>query len=453
MSYRKLFIAFNVALVVGFALSFLVDYQAEWKVYQKKFYQLAAADLEAKAAKAPAEEAKGLREEAAKLRSTPLEIKQIIARDLGKIDRCTTCHVGMDEYVNPTMKNGLKDNPYKSHPNIAVLNAKHPFQKFGCTVCHQGQGLATTVAAAHGKVRNWEKPMLEGPMIQASCARCHEDFQHLKGAEFAAKGDKLFHEHGCQGCHSIRGVGGVVSVDLRDIADKPLERIAGFNFSQVKKDGKPLPEDEWTIPNWILGHLTNDPLSVTPNDPHAKFNPEPVAPNGMPNFTENDASGKRELSVDDAHAITTYLLSMTEEPIPHQYFVSAGADPEPRFSDPAMHGKFVFEKYGCAGCHGLHGTKGRRNFNALGAGQKDPENDMDKGREPTLVDTVGTYTHDELIKKISTGVPASAVNKYNPSGPTTPLYMPSWKDKISKKEIDDVATWLLTIAKKQDVGF
>ena len=28
---------------------------------------------------------------------------------------------------------------------------------------------------------------------------------------------------------SVRGVGGVISVDLKDIADKPLERIAGYN--------------------------------------------------------------------------------------------------------------------------------------------------------------------------------------------------------------------------------
>src|SRR5581483_12207875 len=108
---------------------------------------------------------------------------------------------------------------------------------------------------------------------------------------------------------------------------------------------------------------------------------------------------------------------------PNKYFVAQAPAPEPKFGDAVKHGKFVFEKYGCAGCHGLHGTKGRRNFNALGPGQSDPDNDMDKGREPTLVDTVGTYTHEELVKKIAGGVPASAINRFNPKGPVTPLYM------------------------------
>jgi len=77
----------------------------------------------------------------------------------------------------------------------------------------------------------------------------------------------------------------------------------------------------------------------------------------------------------------------------------------------------------------------------------------DKGREPTLVDTVGTYTHDELVKKISGGVPASAINRFSAAGPVTPLYMPTWKDKIKPEEINDLASYLMTIAKKQDVGF
>jgi mono/diheme cytochrome c family protein len=275
----------------------------------------------------------------------------------------------------------------------------------------------------------------------------------LKGAEFAAKGKKLFNKHGCQGCHTIRGVGGIISVDLKDIADKPIERIAGYNFARVKYKGQPLPEEKWTRAHWILGHLNNDPMEVTPNDPHAEFNAEPIAPSGMPNFTEEDASGKRELSEEDAEAITTWLMSMTEEQkIPHEYYVSAAPASQPKLTG-AAHGKFVYEKYGCAGCHGLSAAKGRRNYNALGPGQNNKAKDMDKGREATLVDLVGTYTHEELVKKIATGVPAASINRFNPDGPVTPLYMPPWKDKIKPEELKDLATYLLSIAKKQDVGF
>ena len=459
MSYRQLFYLLNAALLICFVVAFGMDYNAEWKGYQKKYYKMAAEAAEKNAAATTDPEKKKLFDlEAKKFRNAPMEIKQIISKDLGKVDRCITCHVGMDEYTNPTMKNEFTQHPYKAHPNVDVLTKNHPFTKYGCTICHQGQGLATTMKDAHGKVHNWEHPMLEGKRVQASCARCHQNFEKLPGAEVAAKGKELFYAHGCQGCHSINTVGGVVSVDLGDINDKPLERIAGFNFSRIKdKDGKNLPEEEWTLQNWVLGHLQNDPMRVTPNDPLAKINPEPVAPSGMPNFTEEDATGKRELSNEDAEAITTWLVSHTAEQLPYKYMVAQAPAPEPKFASPTAHGKFVFEKYGCAGCHGLHGTKGRRNFNALGKDQDasaaDQAEEMAKGREPTLVDVVGTYTHEELVKKIANGVPASAINKFKADGPTTPLYMPAWKDKIKPQELDDLATWLLSIAKKDTSGF
>lgn len=342
----------------------------------------------------------------------------------------------------------------KDHPELAGLVKNHPFQKFGCTVCHGGQGLALSVDAAHGHVENWEKPLLKGNMIQANCAKCHGDFQTLRGAEAVAKGRKLAEEHGCFGCHAVNGVGGVVSVDwAKDVADKPLERIALYNFSLAKgPDGKPIPRLDWKLPAWIMAHMTQAPMDFLPNDPFAHLNKEPIAPSGMPDFS-------KELSVSDAEDITAYILSLTqEENIPHKYYVSAPPKPEPKFASAREHGHFVFHKYGCAGCHGVEAVAGRRNFNALGPGQT-PYSDslseadlfvnMAKGREPTLPDVLGTYTRDELKAKIQNGVPGSAINRYNPNGPATPLYMPTWKEKIKGQELDDLVTFLLSIAKKQ----
>jgi mono/diheme cytochrome c family protein len=439
MSHRSWFYALNFGLLAVFIAAFALDFTPEWKKYQKEYYKQTAAALE----KEGGEQNLAL---AKKLRREPLMIRQILNKDLNRADRCVTCHVAMDEYANPTMKSSLTQHPFKEHPKLDLVWKNHQFTKYGCTVCHQGQGLATTAKAAHGRIEHWEKPMLEGKIIQASCAKCHQNFETLKGAEFAAKGKEMFWKHGCQGCHSIRGTGQIVSVDLGDIADKPLARIAGYNFANVRKDGKPLDHDDWSVQNWVLGHLTNDPIVVTPNDPHAHYNPEPVAPSGMPDFRE-------ELGDEGAHAIAAYLMSMTGENIPHKFFVAQAPKPEPSFSDPIKHGKFVFEKYGCAGCHGLGGAKGRRNFNALGAGQSNPDEDMDKGREPTLTDVVGTYTKEELIKKISNGVSSVNVAKYNPHGPTPPLYMPPWKDKIKPTEMEHLADFLLSIAKKDESGF
>jgi len=463
MDYRKAFYLSNFLMLGVFIWALAADNKAEWKDYQSTYFKMAAEnfDKQAAAEKDPAKAAV-FRDQASKARRMPLEIRQIIVGDLNRFDRCTTCHVAMDEYTNPTLKTPADwANPYKGHPKVdEALVKSHPFTKFGCTSCHEGQGLATTAAGAHGHVLHWEHPMLsvKAGHIQGSCVKCHDNFERLKGAEVAAKGRALFKQHGCYGCHAINGWGQTVSVGLEAIADKPFERIAGYNYKRVRIDGKELPEEEWNIQNWILAHTTNDPEYVTPNDPFAKLNAEPIPPSGMANFTKND-----ELKRADADAIVAYLSGMTqEEMIPYRWHVSAPPEKEPQFSDAKAHGHFVFEKYGCAGCHGLDAKQGRRRFNALGAGQKpydekmsDKElfDNMELGAEPTLPDLMGTYTHDELVKKIANGVAASEAKKWNPKGPLPMVFMPVWKDKISKHELDDLATWLLSVAKKDESGF
>ena len=67
--------------------------------------------------------------------------------------------------------------------------------------------------------------------------------------------------------------------------------------------------------------------------------------------------------------------------------------------------------------------------------------------EPVLTKTVANYTREELRKKIEQGVPV--VNKENDKGPTPPLYMPPWKDKISAAEMDALMDYLYSIAEKQ----
>lgn len=441
---RKLFYGLNFLLVVAFVWSVVVDFSAEWRDYQKHYWQRQAQHMEKEAAETEdAEKKADLLRQAKAAEREPMVIRQVIAKDLGRVDRCITCHVGMDEFANPPLTTPFQEHPFTGHPDIAVLAKKHPFQKYGCTVCHEGQGLATTREAAHGRVPHWEKPMLPGKLIQASCAKCHMDVHKTLGAETVALGKDLFNKHGCIGCHSIRGVGGVVSVDLGSIADKPLEQIAGYNLAMIKKGEKFLPEEGWNLQEWILGHLTQRPADFIPNDPFAKYNAEPIAPSGMPDFSKELPSG-------GAEAITSYLLSMTDEHIPMRYAVAAAPKPEPRFASDAERGKHVYQKYGCAGCHGLEAKQGRTNFNATGPDQSDPAADMMKGEEPNLRKTVGNFTREELRAKIQNGVSASAIVKFNPEGPAPPLYMPPWKDKIKGPELENLITYLLSIAEKDE---
>ena len=70
---------------------------------------------------------------------------------LQRVDRCTTCHLGVDD---PTMKNAPE--PFRYHEGLGP----HIPSRFGCTICHGGQGLATTKEEAHGNVQFWQTPLL-----------------------------------------------------------------------------------------------------------------------------------------------------------------------------------------------------------------------------------------------------------------------------------------------------
>jgi len=65
---------------------------------------------------------------------------------VGKIDRCTTCHVGI---ADASLAGPDWDKPGKrvfmAHPRLDLFvsdTSPHPMGKFGCTVCHQGRGQA-----------------------------------------------------------------------------------------------------------------------------------------------------------------------------------------------------------------------------------------------------------------------------------------------------------------------
>ncbi len=123
----------------------------------------------------------------------PVEIRQVFLAEWGKVDRCVTCHVGID---NPSMID--QPQPLTAHPGNFLEH--HPADKFGCTVCHQGQGRATDKDAAHGRVPFWDEPLLAGDFAQASCTQCHYD-DSVRQAPTLNRGRQLLAELGCTGCH------------------------------------------------------------------------------------------------------------------------------------------------------------------------------------------------------------------------------------------------------------
>jgi mono/diheme cytochrome c family protein len=120
------------------------------------------------------------------------------------VDRCTTCHLAVED---PSY--GGYPQPLSYHP----LHEQHPFERFGCTICHRGQGRATTTVDAHGNVPHWDEPMLPMQYIQASCGQCHEAADNPAAPELA-QGEQVFENSGCRGCHKLGGTGGIIGPEL-----------------------------------------------------------------------------------------------------------------------------------------------------------------------------------------------------------------------------------------------
>jgi len=282
-SIRNLFIWGNIILFISFLAVLAKDHFREWKTYQSEYQKLELESLNKELlAIQDQTEKERLKIRMRKIKSRRAKIIQIMTPELGNVDRCITCHVGYDTGINPIQVNDFTEHPYAAPKN--EIHKSHPFEKYGCVVCHQGQGLATVSQAGHGDVKHWDKPLLRNQYIQASCAKCHANVQGLKveGKIYASeiiRAEKLILENGCLGCHQIRGKGGPIAPDwAEETADKPLTRI---DFS-----GTGLPKEERTLVNWVKLHLLKDPQELVPGDPTAHFNDEPIAPSGMPYYAE-----------------------------------------------------------------------------------------------------------------------------------------------------------------------
>lgn len=237
---------------------------------------------------------------------------QLIAR----VDRCMSCHAGID-------KAGFEDqpNPWKTHPRRDLYLGKHPPDKFGCTPCHLGEGEAVnTPERAHGNfydehgvledVEFIERRMLRGEKMQANCIKCHDGVQHLPGAETIARGEWLFQELGCHGCHLTEGYEELAKDDGVSSIAPSLRRIA----AKVE-------------PGWLVRWVRN---------PH-EFRPRTRMPNFM--FDQQQAV-----------AIAAYLLANTRGP--SDEWLAAHPPPDLNGGDAAR-GRQLMDEIGCRGCHAL----------------------------------------------------------------------------------------------------
>ncbi len=129
-----------------------------------------------------------------------VEFRQVVVPATGATDRCTTCHVGMQAGERSLPGDRLLA------PHKPVV---HDPAAFGCTVCHGGQGRATTAEDAHGNVPHWPEPMLPRRYLVAGCGTCHTHLAVPRLDELL-RGRDLFERNDCLACHRVNGRGGTM---------------------------------------------------------------------------------------------------------------------------------------------------------------------------------------------------------------------------------------------------
>lgn len=277
-----LFGCLAVAFLLVFSWILGREETAEWRTTQAQFAKYEAT-VRNPHERAQAEAVGGLR--------------QIWIEDLGRVDRCTTCHLAIDDPAFAEMP-----QPFTAHPGTWL--STHPPDRFGCTVCHDGQGQATTFRdAAHEPQPFVLRSMRPLETIEANCGTCHRA-PDPPDAPRLAEGRALITSSGCVACHVIPG--------FED------QTFSGPSLASIGYKVRP----EW-LRQWL-----RDPKSYLPNSK-------------MGNFRLQDA---------EIEQLQAFLLSQRATPPVASGLDWLEADPD--------EGRALFGELRCVSCHSINGRGG-----------------------------------------------------------------------------------------------
>ncbi|HET8646123.1 MAG TPA: c-type cytochrome, partial [Vicinamibacteria bacterium] len=312
-----------------------------------------------------------------------------------KVDRCTTCHLGIDRV-------GFEDapQPYRTHPNLEMyLRGPHPIDRIGCTACHQGRGRATSFQNAahtpstveqekawgryvgHDKyeaMHHWDLPMMAKGNAEAQCRKCHQGVVEVPQAPQLNTGLMLIERYGCYGCHKIKGW-----EELRK-AGPDLRRITSKT-------------DEEFVYRWIK-------------------EPKAFRPTRMPQVWDvrpDETAETRARNDVEANAVAAYITATADPPITY---------PPAPAGDPAA-GQKTFETIGCLGCHRV--GEDRRGVDTFAAASF-------RAHGPNLSGTGSKVNADWLYAWVT-----------NPKGYWHETRMPSLR--LTSAEAADITAYLMTL--------
>ena len=379
----------SVLLLISLAIAPAKNYFSEWRHYQQHYVNLI----------------RGRGDAVTLQRHLQGGIQQVWLPEIGVVDRCTTCHVGLKE----ASLADVGTQPFRKHPAIP-----HKLDEFGCVMCHRGQGAATTVEEAHRSTLAWEQPILPARYVEASCGQCHRTA--LAGTPQLNLGRTMLARYGCVRCHTVKlPEGGTMKAtddppSLSHIADKTsrewiyawLKDPQAYAVSATMPNFKLSDGDARDVSAFLIansapqpGDTAAVPASKTPPDPTAgaslygesfcaschavqnaagnvvggdvgpeltrvgsKVKPEwlrawlrnPRAydvETAMPHYRFND----QQLTL-----VSGYLEAKTDSDLLANVHLDA-ATPE-----QIAHGKTLVTEYGCAACHEIAGIKKPENF-------------------------------------------------------------------------------------------
>lgn len=221
---RRLLFVLGAVLAAMLAALAWEGENPEWKAYQRAFFAAGQAQAQGEA------ERRWYREQR-------VEIREIRLDALGRVDRCITCHLGVDD---PNFESAPQ--PFRTHsPPLS----SHPAERFGCTVCHNGRGRAVTTQAAHGDSEEAPSRLWRGVYLQAACYLCHgETSLPAEDVAVVLEGRRAINQFRCLRCHQIYGEGESEGPELSAVGSRRdwVEIYAHLLNPQAMSPGSTMPD-------------------------------------------------------------------------------------------------------------------------------------------------------------------------------------------------------------------
>ena len=309
--------------------------------------------------------------------------------EIARFDRCRSCHQNIDKTatgglpafpaghpatddVTTWVKDKTFPQPFSTHPQTnlyCTASSPHPVAKFGCTICHDGQGSGTSFGNAEHTPNDpheshewhseygfhpnhfWEYPMQPSRFAESTCIKCHHSVTELgvnpkfgASAPKAFKGFQLIQKYGCYGCHEIQGydAGVAIGPDMRLEPQTPeeIERIKNDptqTAGTMRKVGPSLRHiAEKTTSAWIQ-YWTEIPSRFRPSTKMPQFF------SLADHLNSEDAGHTKQLEAVELAGVSAVLLGSSQ---PIELLA-----PKQGYEANAERGQQLFSERGCLACH------------------------------------------------------------------------------------------------------